>query len=1009
LLSQTKSKLERLKARVSVKDDDITGNVGAITEVAGENSSAAGAIWSDVVLSLEQSGTTVTAKFEFQLWWNDTPSPFMPLRSSKEQVTSKTLIRQFFPRGEPTNGFSVRSPRNFYEAAHTPSKDDETPLSIDVPGLHATLFPYQKRTLQWLLNREGVQWSSSQLALEARLDDRNNSSKSDTLRIVRDENDNEVYLSDVFQAITKDPTAYRQIGLGVKGGILAEEMGLGKTLEILGLILLHTRNDFAPAAPNGATSETIPSGATLIVSPESLRAQWLSEITRHAPGLRVKYYEGCKKLGEEADEELAADLAGFDIVITTYSVLSAEIHFAAEPPQRSRRHERVYPRTKSPLVQISWWRVCLDEAQMIENGFSQAASVARMIPRTNSWGITGTPVRDDVKDLFGLLLFLRYEPYCSNSLAWQGLLAEDKGAFQQLFNSISLRHTKAMVRDEIDLPPQKRFVISMPFTAVEEQHYQSLFKEMAEACQLTVDGGPAVDDWDAQDHVEAMRTWLDRLRQTALHPEVGVYNRRILGQNRNRPMRTVDEVLDAMLEQSESAIRSEERAFLSTKLTRGQLYENGPRVKEALAIWESVRNETAKLVTEARDNVKDAARKQGINPGQEDDADLGVSDSDDDDLIGSDKKERTSEHRRRLRGALELHHKAVFFCANAYFQISGDPEMTEPGSDEFQRLKKLEEEGYEDAKVLRRELLRGSHGKVNRLMRVLTEKASNQSFTEIPELAIDGEVGIETGTIVNGLEALYGDLNSQADLLDEWREHVVQLLLRPLVDEEGEVETTGEELMDSAKMQEELMVYVQALRAVIADRQEAITGQSNELVRYETDTSLRMAKEGDGPAPETLIELFGKRAMMKPQVVRTTMRGSIGDFRSLQTRLARATKDPNHEATPRELMELRIASRQLTATQSSINEQNKAIISLESEIESFTATMNARLEYYRQLQAVSDSVNPYDGPKTEEAMSKLQNLENDSWRKFSSAQAKHRYRKFQSSVCVSTELRLTSR
>jgi len=49
------------------------------------------------------------------------------------------------------------------------------------------------------------------------------------------------------------------------------------------------------------------------------------------------------------------------------------------------------------LVSLSWWRVCIDEAQMVENWTSNAAKLARMVPRVNAWAITGTPVKDDIQ------------------------------------------------------------------------------------------------------------------------------------------------------------------------------------------------------------------------------------------------------------------------------------------------------------------------------------------------------------------------------------------------------------------------------------------------------------------------------------------------------------------------------------------------------------------------------------------------------------------------------------
>ncbi|KAL4728448.1 hypothetical protein ACLX1H_005193 [Fusarium chlamydosporum] len=863
----------------------------------------------------------------------------------------------------------------FYDAAFVPSKDDKEAETIYIDALESTLFPYQKRSLQWLLQREGVQWSKENNGIvpyAAR--DRENVYDFQKLT---DLDGKEYYLSETLHTVATDLTLFREAEATIKGGILAEEMGLGKTLEILGLILLHKRSRPLVQSAYEAQTKLTPSGGTLIVTPASLRDQWVSEIAHHAPSLSVKAYGGRKGIADKDEEHIINELAGHDVIVTTYSVLSSELHYATTPPERSRRHARVYHRPTSPLTQISWWRICLDEAQMIENGYGQAARVARIIPRVNAWGVTGTPVKNSVDDLQGLLLFLQYQPYCSVTSTWKSLMGHEP-SFQRLFNKITLRHTKAMVRDELVIPPQKRFVISMPFTAVEEQHYQSLYREMAETCGLSLDGAPLTEDWNPDHYADDMRTWLVRLRQTALHPEIAGYNRRALGHSKNRPMRTVDEVLDAMLEQSESAIRTDERAYLSSRLTRGQLYENSPRVKEALGIWTSVREQTRKLVSDARAELEALLRDQTSVVSKTAKVDILGTDSDDDDEV--EDKGQVNESRRRLRSALELEHKAVFFCANAYFQIRENPEMTEPDSEEFRRTKKLEDDGYEEAKVVRREILRESHRKATRLMKKLAQKASEQSFVEIPELTVSEERGIESGRILDDLEALYGELNDQANLIDDWRERIVALLLKPLVDEEDDAETTGEEYGESAKIQDELMVYVQALGAVIVDRHEALTGLTNELIKHETKTSLRLAESGEGPAPEKLIELMTLRDQTKPNS--TSMRKVISELRALTAKLS---KD-----TTRGILEGRIVDRQLKATQATLNTQLK--LALEAEVDNFKTIMNVRLEYYRQLQVVSDSVLPYEGPAVTEAVEKkMQEAEDKHRQRLSAGEAKHRY------------------
>lgn len=144
----------------------------------------------------------------------------------------------------------------------------------------------------------------------------------------------------------------------------------------------------------------------------------------------------------------------------------------------------------------------------------------------------------------------------------------------------------------------------MPFTPIEEQYYQELFEQMCEEANLNIDGDPITEDWNSQDYTEVMRRWLVRLRQTALHPEVGGRNRRALGQNKDSPLRTVDQVLDVMIEQADVAIRTDHRSLLQCRLRRGQFFENSPRVREALAIWEAVVIEAGSMVQECREQLR---------------------------------------------------------------------------------------------------------------------------------------------------------------------------------------------------------------------------------------------------------------------------------------------------------------------------------------------------------------------------------------------------------------------
>ncbi|KAJ0388145.1 hypothetical protein COL922a_000776 [Colletotrichum nupharicola] len=916
-----------------------------------KESSEEGEIWVSLDIAISTLGDHLQLQFRFCLYWNETKSPYSRLRSTFERKQSQKILDTFMSDGSNTiaSGRQSWSPLDFYEAAHVPPSDDENGLKIDVPEVTASLYPYQKRTLNWLLKREGVCWNNSPDGSSVGLIEDFPASKdlntAHTFRKTQDALGGDFHVSHVYHVVTSDLTSFQQAEQYVRGGILAEEMGLGKTLEVIGLIALHRRPDGeSNTVLTREGEELLATGATLIVSPNSLKEQWMSEIHQHAPHLRVKYYPGRKNVGFESEELLRKDLAAHDIIVTTYSILTSELHYAIKPPERSRRQERKYERPASPLTQMLWWRICLDEAQMIESGVTGAAAVAKVIPRVNAWGVTGTPVKNDVKDLFGLLNFLRYEPYASYAPAWKALTDSHKPLFRLLFASIALRHTKQLVRHEIAVPPQKRFVITLPFTAVEEQYYGEMFRNMTRNCGLDMAGNPSSNDWKLEQYETEMRAWLNRLRQATLHPEI--VQRRGNGRKVG-PMRTVDEVLDAMLEQGDNDIRTEQRAYFQARLLRGQMLENGPRVKEALEIWEKVKKDASALVSECREEAEDALKE------------LKSSGSNQDSIVDFPSDEDDNEET--------------------------DDDLTEPESDDHKKLQQLEDSEYSKAQEIRREILSESHAKAMSLVNKLGRQAQSQTFVDIPELAINLNKGLESAGALEKLEELYGVLNEQANIIDEWREAVIKLLSQPLIDEEAEVENTGEEFTDSTKTQEELIVYVQVLRAAVADRQDAISGLENALVKHETKVSLITAKADEGPAPEQMIALQQLRDKVRPDRDRHgSLRGAIAELRAIASRLPQ-------DGGGRARVEREIVVRQIREAQAHITAQTKAATALEREMDRFTSAMNARVEYYRQLQAVSDSVAPYEGPNNQQAIDSCKVNEDQARQKFDAARAKHRY------------------
>ncbi|KAL9099973.1 MAG: hypothetical protein Q9163_004599 [Psora crenata] len=843
------------------------------------------------------------------------------------------------------------SPRDFYDHVHVPDKSS----TVDVPPveeLHCELYPFQKRAVRWLLERE----RSSAAGAE---DD--SGGLAHGFVQIMDADGRKCFMSRFLGLATTRKEMIHPFGQDLCGGILAEEMGLGKTVEAIALICLHRKDVSHPQ--DGNISDPMPrSPATLIITPPAILQQWSDEFRTLAPSLKVMHYDGLRfECQKKNYTELLQKFLVHDVVLTTYQVLAKEIYYV-EAVQRNLRHEKKYEKPRSPLTRVNWWRVILDEAQMVESGVSNAAKVASLIPRQLAWCVSGTPARA-AKDLFGLLVFLRYQPYCHLPKLWDRLVAHHRDILQAIFSEIALRHTKAQIRDDIQLPTQKRIVITVPFTPVEEQHYSSMFQQMAEDCGLDLQGGPLHEDWDPEDPltIEKMRTWLARLRQTCLHPEVGSRNRKALGNGRG-PLRTVAEVLEVMIDQNETATRTEERSLLLSQLRRGQIHEHAGESQEALSIWLATLDEARAIVRGCRRQLEVALQDHpvGDTASMPDDADLEAA-----------AVTRTGAYRQKLRAALEIEHMCSFFVANAYYQIkSKEMEAVTDGgkvqkeetlapqlrSEHAQELDGKEESFYDMAKLLRRELLLESRKKADMLITKVKAKAQQQSFVYIPPVAPPKDQGgIQARPFFERMERLLVTLQSQATQLLAWRAKAISLLTLPLVDEQ-DTDLHGDEYEASTKQQDEVYVYVDALRAVVSDRHDILTGQENRLIGHEMRTAFAGAKEGRGHSPELLMMLLNKRAEFKVGKDVGSVRGLITELRELKTNLRGFVKRSNARAAAESI----IVDNLLQYLHGISTEQTKVMAGLNKEIELFKDTMNLRLEYYRQLQAISDQVAPFE-------------------------------------------------
>ena len=151
------------------------------------------------------------------------------------------------------------------------------------------------------------------------------------------------------------------------GGCLADDMGVGKTAQVLAL--LETRRELRAAGELGKPS--------MVVVPRSLVFNWKEEATRFTPQLRVLDYTG------QARD--SAEFAAYDVILTTYGIMRRDA-------LRLRNFEFDY--------------VILDEAQAIKNAGAESAKPSRLLNEAHRLAMIGTPIENHLGELWSLFEFL---------------------------------------------------------------------------------------------------------------------------------------------------------------------------------------------------------------------------------------------------------------------------------------------------------------------------------------------------------------------------------------------------------------------------------------------------------------------------------------------------------------------------------------------------------------------------------------------------------------------------
>ncbi|MCC7327177.1 MAG: DEAD/DEAH box helicase [Burkholderiales bacterium] len=282
---------------------------------------------------------------------------------------------------------------------------------------------------------------------------------------------------------------YQQVGvrwlyfltrLGL-GACLADDMGMGKTIQVLSLLLILKRED------NGKGKEFRPS---LLVVPASLLANWAAESARFSPDLRILIAHPSECSVDELQALDAKRLRDVDLVITTYGTL-----------------------LRSPALTDMQWRLAvLDEAQAIKNPGAKQTRQVKKLKAQSRIVLTGTPVENSLSDLWsifdfthpGLLGTHKIFADFSKRLA----RSEHFAPLRALVRPYILRRLKTDKQVIADLPDKTEIKAWCHLHPAQAALYQRAVKELAEA----------LEDAEGIARKGTVLSYLMRLKQICNHP-----------------------------------------------------------------------------------------------------------------------------------------------------------------------------------------------------------------------------------------------------------------------------------------------------------------------------------------------------------------------------------------------------------------------------------------------------------------------------------------------------------
>ncbi|KAL5399527.1 hypothetical protein PMIN02_000580 [Paraphaeosphaeria minitans] len=249
------------------------------------------------------------------------------------------------------------------------------------------------------------------------------------------------------------------------GGIIADPMGLGKTLTMIALAASDLDHQNADPTDLSFGHDSKPMvQATLIIVPQPLLGTWEEQLRDHVKtnGLRFCRHHGRSRLNT------LSDIIARNVVLTTYHTLSADWQAS------NGRGDHI-------VFSVKCRRLVLDEAHIVRNLKARMARAICDLDAVSRWAVTGTPIQNSLNDLAALLKVTRAFPYdeprnCDRDISRLWKSGEDEEAVKRLkrvARCLVLRRAK----HTIDLPPRHDQLCTVEFTPEEQALYDTIHQQ----------------------------------------------------------------------------------------------------------------------------------------------------------------------------------------------------------------------------------------------------------------------------------------------------------------------------------------------------------------------------------------------------------------------------------------------------------------------------------------------------------------------------------------------------